>query len=110
MSTRAWILCFVVGCGGTDINPLQGEGGMGTDGAMSGDGGGGTDTGKTDSDTDSAMMDARMDSPIVVNPIGCSDGTREAFVSMNTHPNIAGCSGGFSVAGVTTQNSMSPQC
>lgn len=114
MSTRAWlgVSLFAIACGGTDINPLQGEGGSGTDSSMQGDGTIGMDSGSSDSGTgmDSSMMDAGMDSPIVVNPVGCSDGTREAFTNVQTHPNIAGCSGGFSVAGVTTQNSMSPQC
>ncbi len=31
---------------------------------------------------------------------GCSDGTREGFLSPVTYPNIAGCSGGWSVPGV----------
>ena len=32
-------------------------------------------------------------------PSGCSDGTREGFVNATQFPNIAGCSGGWSVAG-----------
>lgn len=35
-----------------------------------------------------------------VNDIGCADGTREGFVDLAAYPNIAGCSGGFSVPGV----------
>jgi hypothetical protein len=31
---------------------------------------------------------------------GCADGTREAFRSVKAYPDIAGCSGGFSLAGV----------
>ncbi len=31
---------------------------------------------------------------------GCSDGTREGFMDGTTYPNIAGCSGGFSVPGL----------
>jgi hypothetical protein len=33
-------------------------------------------------------------------PSGCSDGTREGFVNATQFPNIAGCSGGWSVAGL----------
>lgn len=33
--------------------------------------------------------------------VGCSDGQREGFLSLTDHPNIAACSGGFSVPGVT---------
>ncbi len=39
-----------------------------------------------------------------VNNVGCSDNTREGFQSQATHPNIAGCSGGFGVGGVTRAN------
>ena len=105
MGTRAWIGIFVLGaCGGVDTNPLNGDGA--TDG-MSTDGSGmdsAMDTGVTD-----ATPDQRQDGGLV-SPIGCSDGTREAFINMGTHPNIPACSGGFSVAGVTTSGSMTPQC
>jgi hypothetical protein len=33
--------------------------------------------------------------------IGCSDGQREGFTNLTQFPNIAGCSGGWSVAGMT---------
>jgi len=39
---------------------------------------------------------------------GCADGTREAFTTLATFPNIAGCDGAWSVAGVT--GNISPQC
>jgi hypothetical protein len=101
----------LVGCGGSDINPLTGDSaGGGMDSTSGSDGNMTTDSGVLDSPAMDDVADARMDMGIVVSPIGCSDGTREAFTNMGTHPNIAGCSGGFSVAGVTTQNSMSPQC
>src|SRR5581483_6256255 len=109
MSTRAWLGfgMMLAACGGTDLNPLLGEGGSGNDGSMTVDsGGGGMDSGSTDGGggKDSPTMDAPVDMGIIVSSIGCSDGTREAFISMNTHPNIAGCSGGWSVPGVSTQN------
>jgi hypothetical protein len=39
------------------------------------------------------------------NPIGCSDFTREGFLSPSTYPEIAACAGGFSVAGITGSSS-----
>lgn len=115
MLMKAWLLLAscIVACGGSEVNPLLGEGGgIGQDTGTGGDGTTIVDTGTGDSSTtDTGMgMDAPMDTGTMVSPIGCSDGTREAFTNMNTHVNIAGCSGGWSVAGVTTQNSMTPQC
>ncbi len=37
---------------------------------------------------------------LTCSPDGCADGTREGFVAASTFPNIAGCSGGWSVAGL----------
>jgi hypothetical protein len=42
------------------------------------------------------------------NDAGCSDGTREAFASVATFPDVAGCAGGWSVAGLAT--TTSPAC
>jgi len=44
------------------------------------------------------------------SPAGCSDGTREAYIDVNAEPAIAGCSGGFSVAGVVSVASLTPAC
>lgn len=41
------------------------------------------------------------------SPIGCSDMQREGFLSIDTWPEIAACSGGFTVAGVFWTD---PQC
>jgi hypothetical protein len=70
------------GAGGT------GTGGAGTGGAGAAGGGG---TGGTPTE-------------------GCSDGSREAYTDAVTQPNIAGCSGGWSVPGLTSPDSMMPQC
>lgn len=35
---------------------------------------------------------------------GCSDGTREWFIDRTLYPDIAGCSGGFSVPGIASNN------
>lgn len=40
--------------------------------------------------------------------LGCSDGTREAFASIGAFPNIAACSGGWSVPGVI--GTTAPAC
>lgn len=53
--------------------------------------------GTTWSFTDSSFISAPTN--------GCSDGTREWFVTTSTHPNIAGCSGGWSIPGVLTSSS-----
>jgi hypothetical protein len=42
---------------------------------------------------------------------GCSDGSREGFVDLSTYPEIAGCSGGWSIPGVMLQNpGTAPEC
>lgn len=43
-----------------------------------------------------------------VDPIGCSDGTREGFTSLGTYPDIAACAGGWTVPGVTA--AVGPAC
>ena len=43
------------------------------------------------------------------DPVGCSDGTREGFLSQTQYPNIAACSGAWSVPGVTRAN-LVPTC
>lgn len=42
---------------------------------------------------------------------GCADGAREGFVDLNASPNIAGCSGGWSVPGIMITNpGVAPAC
>lgn len=40
------------------------------------------------------------------SPIGCSDGLREGFVSVDDYPEIAACAGGFGVAGILWSEPM----
>ncbi len=40
---------------------------------------------------------------------GCSDGEREGFVSLATHPDIAGCAGGWSIPGILS-TTLEPAC
>lgn len=43
--------------------------------------------------------------------IGCADGQREGFVDVATYPNIAGCSGGWSVPGIMAGHAqVAPAC
>ncbi|MGZ6144268.1 MAG: hypothetical protein ACXWLM_13085, partial [Myxococcales bacterium] len=43
--------------------------------------------------------------------IGCSDGTREGFRDLSANPNIAGCSGGWSIPGINNFNpTYAPIC
>jgi hypothetical protein len=41
---------------------------------------------------------------------GCADGQREGFLDLASEPDVAECSGAFSVQGVTTAPSMQPGC
>ena len=45
----------------------------------------------------------------VGDPWGCADGTREGFTSVTAYPSIAGCSGAWTVGGVT-RSTMAPTC
>ncbi|MBS1152732.1 MAG: Type fimbrial biosis protein PilY1 [Myxococcaceae bacterium] len=49
------------------------------------------------------------DAGVIADPTGCADGTREGFTSKTAHPRIAGCSGAWSIGGVTRSN-MAPTC
>ncbi|MCA9668084.1 MAG: hypothetical protein KC503_20940 [Myxococcales bacterium] len=60
------------------------------------------DTVSPDTSVDTLASDTSADFSvdITVSVAGCSDGDREGFTNAATHPNIAGCSGGWSVPGV----------
>lgn len=45
----------------------------------------------------------------LVAEAGCADGTREGFLSLQTYPQIAGCSGAWSVGGITRPD-LAPAC
>lgn len=56
-----------------------------------------------------APKDAPKDAPIAIP--GCADGQREGFLDAKKFPDIAGCSGGFSIGGVMPFHPSSiPQC
>lgn len=44
-----------------------------------------------------------------VSSVGCADGTREGFMSVTSHPNIAACAGAWTIPGVTRTN-LVPAC
>jgi hypothetical protein len=56
-----------------------------------------------DAGVEASTLDASDDASDAIAPVqtGCADGTREAFVSVADYPSIAGCSGAWSVPGVT---------
>jgi hypothetical protein len=57
--------------------------------------------------------DRRRDEPAIPGPpadLGCADGTREAFTSAPDWPNIAGCSGAWSVPGLLGPEARAPVC
>lgn len=80
------MLCVGMGCGDAFVPGTTGQGGSGGGGATVGSGGASGD------------------------PIGCADGERELFVDEAASPNVAGCSGGFDVPGVTTAESKALGC
>ncbi len=57
-----------------------------------------------------AASDGAGDGPDGAPSNGCADGTRELFAQVASYPKIAGCSGGWSVPGVASQESQSPAC
>ena len=90
------------GSGGTAGTITVGTGGSGAGGTGTGGSGtGGSGTGGTGTGGSGG-------SPPTV--VGCADGTREAFADLHTFPTIAGCAGGWSVAGIVTAASMTPGC
>ena len=45
---------------------------------------------------------------LTIDPAGCADGEREGFTSLETHPHIAACAGGFALPGLRT--TIAPAC
>jgi hypothetical protein len=45
-----------------------------------------------------------------VSVVGCADGTREGYVSLQNYPEIAACAGGWSVAGLLADITRTPTC
>jgi hypothetical protein len=76
-----------------------------------------TDAAPTDASADRPPLDAApegaLDQPSpAVDPAraGCADGTREGFTSLPDWPDIAGCSGAWSVSGLLGAQARDPSC
>ncbi len=74
-----------------------------------GDVGAPMDASDTGVGTDGPPLDAGGDA-IMVSAHGCSDGTREILTNNVAFPNLAGCSGGWSVPGIAPLTSLTPMC
>lgn len=90
---RLLLALFLLGCGARTGLPI-GE----RDGGASSDGGSGGNGGATGGGGDGASNVGGGGGAILTN--GCADGTREGFIDELSFPDIAGCSGGFTVPGV----------
>jgi len=71
----------------------------------------------SDGPVDAAQLDTTRevarDEAGVVGPaaqMGCSDGSREGFASISDWPNIAGCSGAWSLGGLLSAEARAPAC
>lgn len=88
----------VAGAAGASGEAGAGPGGQG--GAEPPDAGGGAGTGGAGAAGAGGSMGPADAHPI--SPIGCSDGTREGFKSLDKYPDIAACAGGWRVPGFET--------
>jgi hypothetical protein len=88
------------GAGGTDLD--AGSGGAGGQDNV-------PDSGTTGGTGGAVVVDAGPEVSTVA-VAGCADGTREGYLSTVTYPLIAACAGGWSIAGMTANNTMTPQC
>jgi hypothetical protein len=89
------------GSGGTLGTGGGGQGGSMTSTSSQGGGGVGGNTGGM------GGAGGQGGSPL---EIGCSDGTRELYDDALVETSIAGCSGAWNVPGLSTSQSMAPQC
>jgi len=118
---RCLLLCSLIGCGARSslsVDEAAGEGGASRGGGGTGalGGGAGAPVGGEGGAPCIPMTeicnaadddcDGDIDEGCAAN--GCADGTREGFVDEVAFPNIAGCSGGFSVPGVLVD--LVPTC
>jgi hypothetical protein len=103
----------VTGAAGDNPSGAAGDNGAAGD---TGAGGGAGDTtgaagdnGAAGDDNGSAGAGGSMITSMI-DPVGCSDGTREGFVALTTYPTIAACAGGWEEPGLLSTASQTPQC
>jgi hypothetical protein len=112
----------VGGGGGDSVGGAGGQsfGGAGGDG-VSGSGGGGDGAGAGgaagQSDDDAGTPDAGAGGSTIASDagppawvVGCADGTREGLQSLARYPDVAACSGAWSIAGMIAPETLTPQC
>src|SRR5262245_57355288 len=84
-----------------------GSGGAGNGGG-GGRGGGGGGGGSIGPDAGNGEPDAHEGGTVSV--MGCADGTREGYLSLQDDPRIAACAGAWSVAGLLADVTHTPLC
>ncbi|HET7499392.1 MAG TPA: hypothetical protein VFK02_00255 [Kofleriaceae bacterium] len=58
-----------------------------------------------------SLRDREASLTSAISTIGCADGQREGFLDVAAHPNIAGCSGAWTIAGIHTESpDIAPAC
>jgi hypothetical protein len=96
------------GLGGSAGMPDDPSGAAGNTG-MGGAGGDGTyDASAVDGDDGSTTGTPDAGPPAWV--VGCADGTREGLQSLARFPDVAACSGGWTVPGLVSPQTLTPQC
>lgn len=106
VATLSFATFASAGCGARSellgAEPLGqgGSGGSSSTGAA-GEGGSATTTSTTATTTSTTTTTTTSTSTgTLMNLTGCADGEREGFTDIDSHPDIAGCSGGFDTLGL----------
>src|SRR5262249_10188320 len=61
--------------------------------------------------TSTTMVCSIVVQPPLISAVGCADGQREGFRNLTTYPNIAGCSGAWTIPGIHGSNpGIAPAC
>jgi hypothetical protein len=109
------------GSGGAGAVPGSGAAGDGLagggDGGPAGSGGTGGAAGGGEAGSDAppdasgaAGASAAPPDAQPISPLGCADGTREGFKSLDKYANIAACAGAWQVPGFVAAETLTPQC
>jgi hypothetical protein len=101
------------GTAGTGPDPTSGGAGNpagGGVGGATGGGAGGATAGGAGGSSASGATGTTTGAGGVMGEQGCADGTREGFVDRVKYPRIAACAGGWETPGLSSSDSLSPQC